>query len=120
MPVQGYYVEQLKSECWIAELPLISQSIVYGRVVLEKAAACDPKRKFAFEEMSIIAQRDERADGKPAPPALTANWTKQSGPGTVSFVSEEKRGTTFVLHLPKEPVQAPFSPVSDTALVADL
>ena len=40
--------------------------------------------------------------------------------GTVSFVSEEKRGTTFVLHLPKEPVQAPFSPVSDTALVADL
>jgi len=40
--------------------------------------------------------------------------------GSVSFVSEEKQGTTFVLHLPKEPVQAPFSPVSDTALVADL
>lgn len=32
--------------------------------------------------------------------------------GTVSFASQEGAGTTFFLRLPKEPVQAPHSPVS--------
>ena len=40
--------------------------------------------------------------------------------GSVTFVSVEKQGTTFVLHLPKEPVLAPFSKLSETALRADL
>lgn len=40
--------------------------------------------------------------------------------GWVSFQSTVGQGTTFVLHLPKEPVQAPHSPVSETAARADL
>ncbi len=40
--------------------------------------------------------------------------------GHVSFTSEEGVGTTFFLHLPKEPVLAPHSPVSSAADLADL
>lgn len=40
--------------------------------------------------------------------------------GTVSFDSAVGEGTTFWLHLPKQPVQAPHSPVSGTAELCDL
>ena len=40
--------------------------------------------------------------------------------GTVTFDSEVDQGTTFWLHLPKQPVLAPHSPVSATAEQADL
>jgi len=40
--------------------------------------------------------------------------------GFVSFESAEGQGTTFVLHLPKKPVQPEHSPVSETAARADL
>jgi signal transduction histidine kinase/signal recognition particle receptor subunit beta len=40
--------------------------------------------------------------------------------GWVSFESEVGQGTTFVLHLPKAPVQPPHSRVSETAARADL
>ena len=40
--------------------------------------------------------------------------------GWVSFQSEVGVGTTFVLHLPKEPVQPAHSPVSEQASLADL
>lgn len=40
--------------------------------------------------------------------------------GTVSFESAVGQGTTFWLHLPKAPVQAPHSPVSATADRCDL
>ena len=40
--------------------------------------------------------------------------------GTVSFESTEGKGTTFYLHMPKEPAHAPHSKVSETALLADL
>lgn len=40
--------------------------------------------------------------------------------GTVAFESEVGVGTTFRLHLPKQPVQAPHSPVSETAARLDL
>jgi len=40
--------------------------------------------------------------------------------GCVSFDSTEGEGTTFVVHLPKVPVQAPHSPLTETALRADL
>jgi signal transduction histidine kinase len=40
--------------------------------------------------------------------------------GTVSFDSAVGDGTTFWLHLPKVPVQAPHSPVSATAELCDL
>ena len=40
--------------------------------------------------------------------------------GTVSFDSAVGEGTTFWLHLPKQPVQAPHSPVSATADRCDL
>jgi signal transduction histidine kinase/signal recognition particle receptor subunit beta len=40
--------------------------------------------------------------------------------GTVSFDSAVGDGTTFWLHLPKAPVQAPHSPVSATAELCDL
>lgn len=40
--------------------------------------------------------------------------------GRVSFTSAEGVGTTFCLHLPKEPVLAPHSPVSSAADLADL
>jgi len=40
--------------------------------------------------------------------------------GTVSFESVVGEGTTFWLHLPKQPVQAPHSPVSATADRCDL
>lgn len=40
--------------------------------------------------------------------------------GYVTFASTVGEGTEFVLHLPKEPVQAPHSPMSATAERADL
>ncbi|HEX5053826.1 MAG TPA: ATP-binding protein [Planctomycetota bacterium] len=40
--------------------------------------------------------------------------------GFVTFESEVGRGTTFVLHLPKQPRQPRHSPISETALLADL
>ncbi|MBM4060450.1 MAG: HAMP domain-containing histidine kinase, partial [Planctomycetes bacterium] len=40
--------------------------------------------------------------------------------GCVSFESAVGSGTTFVLHLPKQPVQPAHSPVSETAERADL
>jgi signal transduction histidine kinase len=40
--------------------------------------------------------------------------------GCVSFDSTEGEGTTFVVHLPKVPVQAPHSPLTETAARADL
>jgi signal transduction histidine kinase len=40
--------------------------------------------------------------------------------GCVSFDSTEGEGTTFVVHLPKVPVQAPHSPLTETAVRADL
>ena len=40
--------------------------------------------------------------------------------GSVSFSSEVGQGTTFVLHLPKRPVQAPHSPTSAVAARHDL
>ena len=40
--------------------------------------------------------------------------------GSVSFESEVGKGTTFWLHLPKEPVLAPHSPVSEVAARHDL
>ena len=40
--------------------------------------------------------------------------------GCVTFESAEGEGTTFVVHLPKTPAQAPHSPVSETAARADL
>jgi signal transduction histidine kinase len=40
--------------------------------------------------------------------------------GHVTLDSIEGVGTTFVLHLPKEPVQPEHSPVSETAALADL
>lgn len=40
--------------------------------------------------------------------------------GQVSFESAVGVGTTFVLHLPKNPVQPPHSPVTETAARADL
>jgi mutual gliding-motility protein MglA len=40
--------------------------------------------------------------------------------GSVSFESEIGKGTTFFLRLPKQPVLAPHSPVSETAERADL
>jgi signal transduction histidine kinase len=40
--------------------------------------------------------------------------------GSVSFESVVGEGTTFWLHLPKVPVQAPHSPVSDVAARHDL
>lgn len=40
--------------------------------------------------------------------------------GSVTFESEVGVGTTFWVHLPKEPVQAPHSPVSDVAAKHDL
>jgi signal transduction histidine kinase/signal recognition particle receptor subunit beta len=40
--------------------------------------------------------------------------------GTVTFESEVGKGTTFALHLPKQPVQPPHSPVSETAARADM
>jgi signal transduction histidine kinase/signal recognition particle receptor subunit beta len=40
--------------------------------------------------------------------------------GCVTFDSTEGEGTTFVVHLPKVPVQAPHSPLTETAARADL
>ncbi|MEO6597230.1 MAG: ATP-binding protein [Planctomycetota bacterium] len=40
--------------------------------------------------------------------------------GFVTFESEIGVGTTFVLHLPKQPRQPPHSPISETAARADL
>jgi signal transduction histidine kinase len=40
--------------------------------------------------------------------------------GSVQFDSEVGRGTTFRLHVPKEPVLAPHSPVSEIAARHDL
>ena len=40
--------------------------------------------------------------------------------GSISFDSEVGRGTTFLLHMPNNPVQAPHSSVSETAACADL
>jgi signal transduction histidine kinase len=40
--------------------------------------------------------------------------------GTVSYESEVDKGTTFWLHLPKNPVHAEHSPFTETAARADL
>jgi signal transduction histidine kinase len=40
--------------------------------------------------------------------------------GWMSFQSTMGEGTTFVLHMPKQPAQPPHSSVSETAARADL
>ena len=78
-------------------------------------------------EATILPRRGHAFQGLKAPQVsgtgLGLHIVKeiaQGHGGRVRFHSTEGTGTTFVLHLPKAPKQAPHSPLTETAARADL